>query len=76
LVAVAEEASNKSHVKSAARFITENGLRATPHDLRHALDRFAAQQAAERTPPPVSEVTQEFVREASYFIHDGEGEAA
>jgi hypothetical protein len=76
LVAVAEEASNTLHVEHAARFIAENALKATPRDLRHVLDRLALQEAAERTLPPLSEATREFVRDASYFIHHGEGEAA
>jgi transposase len=76
LLAVAEEARSPWRVEQAARFMLENELRFTPHDLRHLLNRLAAQDAAERMLPVLSEATREFVRDASYFIHPAEGGAA
>jgi hypothetical protein len=76
LVAVAEASPSALLVERAARFMAQNAVKATPRDLRHVLDRLSSQDAAERTLPPLSEATQEFVRDATYFIHHGEGEAA
>ena len=73
LLAIAEAAPRRAHAEEAARFIAQSALTATPRDFRHLLDRLAWQEAAERTLPPLSEATQEFVRDASYFIHHGEG---
>lgn len=77
LVAVAEGTADRLCVEQAAQFMTENRIKATPHDLRAVLERLTAQEAARTAVPPLSAATQEFVRDASYFIHtSGEGEAA
>lgn len=71
LLAAAEEGRSPLAVECAVRALLAHGVKATPAVLRHVLTRLAAEETTRRT-LPLSPETQDFIRDASYFIHTGE----
>jgi hypothetical protein len=74
LVDVAKRTADHPRVERAAGLMLQHHIKATPKNLRHVLERLASDHAAQQV-IPLSEASQEFIRDISYFINSTEGNA-
>lgn len=66
LVSVAEQAAAPTLVNRAAHFMRENRVHNTPRELRFVLEKLQTQDETSRC---LEELSEEFVRDVSYFIN-------
>lgn len=66
LVSVAEQAAAPALVSRAARFMRDNHVHTTPRDLRCVIEKLQTQDETSRQ---LDELSEEFVRDVSYFIN-------
>jgi transposase len=69
LVSVAEQADGPALVSRAARFMRENRVRVTPRKLRCVLEKLCSQDEQYQASLYLAELSEEFVRDISYFIN-------
>lgn len=69
LVTTAEEAHNPDLVNRAAGLMRQQHIKATPRDLRCLLEKLRVEDEHRQLDLALVNVSQEFVREMSYFIH-------
>jgi hypothetical protein len=74
LLAAAEEAEAPTLVNRAARFMREHRVRSSPRELRWILEKLRAEDEQHETRLSLVELSEEFVRDVTYFInHPEEG---
>jgi transposase len=69
LVTAAEEAHNPDLVNRAAGLMHRQHIKATPRDLRCLLEKLRVEDEHRQLDLALVNVSQEFVRDISYFIH-------